>query len=194
MRDINDKENLQKMFTTLNPDSKKSLKNDSGLNNNKTDEEKFRDNLISDLLLAYVKSYKSKVIAQKCFRFILFTISMMIVIAFATLFISLLINFDLSSDITSSESLIGLISVCVTFLTSIIGILKIIVKYCFPENDEQYITDIVKAVQENDLENKKENLKHKLYEEKQKDGKKQKDMRVFIQNLEKLMSDFEDDK
>ncbi len=87
---------------------------------------------------------------------------MLIIVAFASVFVSLLINFDFSTDLDTTESLVGLISVCVTFLTSVIGVLKIIVKYCFPENDEKYITEIVKAVQQNDLENKKENLKYKL--------------------------------
>lgn len=129
---------------------------------NKTPEENIRDGHISNLLESYVNAYKSKITTQKCFRCILFLISMLIIVAFASVFVSLLVNFDFSSDLDTSESLIGLISVCVTFLTSVIGILKIIVKYRFPENDEKYITEIVKAVQQNDLENKKENLKHKL--------------------------------
>ena len=33
-----------------------------------------------------------------------------------------------------------------------------IVKYAFPEDDEKYITEIVKAIQSNDLENKKQNI------------------------------------
>ena len=129
---------------------------------NKTAEENTRDEHISKLLEAYVDAYKSKTTTQKCFRFILFIVSMSIIVAFTSVFVSLLLNFDFTLDLATSESLIGLISVCVTFLTSVIGILKIIVKYCFPENDEKYITEIVKAVQQNDLENKKENLKHKL--------------------------------
>ena len=49
---------------------------------------------------------------------------------------------------------------CVSFISLIIGLLTIITKYFFPENDEQYITAIVEAIQKNDLENKRENAKH----------------------------------
>ena len=35
-----------------------------------------------------------------------------------------------------------------------------ITKYFFPENDEQYITTIVETIQQNDLENKRENAKN----------------------------------
>ena len=48
-----------------------------------------------------------------------------------------------------------LISVCVTFLTLIVGIMTIITKYVFPENEEEYITRIVEIIQNNDLEHKK---------------------------------------
>lgn len=57
------------------------------------------------------------------------------------------------------SELITLFSLCITFLTSILGLFKIITKFCFPENDEEYITKIVEAIQKNDLENKKENMK-----------------------------------
>jgi hypothetical protein len=42
----------------------------------------------------------------------------------------------------------------------IIGMLKIIVRYIFPENEEQYITKIVEDIQKNDLKNKRENIKN----------------------------------
>ena len=51
-----------------------------------------------------------------------------------------------------------LISVCITFLTLIVSILKIITKYVFPKKEEEYITRIVEIIQNNDLENKKENI------------------------------------
>jgi H+/Cl- antiporter ClcA len=62
---------------------------------------------------------------------------------------------------TSIKAVIQLISVCVTFLTLIISILKIITKYVFPEKEEEYITRIVEIIQNNDLENKKENIRVK---------------------------------
>ena len=52
-----------------------------------------------------------------------------------------------------------MIAVCITFLSSVIGILTIITKYVFPEKEEEYITRIVEIIQTNDLENKRENIK-----------------------------------
>ena len=47
-----------------------------------------------------------------------------------------------------------------SFISLVIGLLTIITKYFFPESDEQYITKIVETIQQNDLENKKENAKN----------------------------------
>ena len=55
-----------------------------------------------------------------------------------------------------------LVSVCVTFLTLIVGILQTITKYVFPEKEEEYITRIVEIIQNNDLENKKENIRAQI--------------------------------
>ena len=57
------------------------------------------------------------------------------------------------------EYLLRLIPICITFITLIIGTLNIIVKYVFPEKEEEYITKIVELIQNNDLEHKKENIK-----------------------------------
>lgn len=61
----------------------------------------------------------------------------------------------------SAGNVAKLISVCVTFLTLIVGIMTIITKYVFPENEEEYITRIVEIIQNNDLEHKKENIRVK---------------------------------
>lgn len=53
-----------------------------------------------------------------------------------------------------------IITASVSFISLVIGLLTIITKYFFPENDEQYITKIVETIQQNDLENKKENAKN----------------------------------
>lgn len=52
----------------------------------------------------------------------------------------------------------SLVSVCVTFLVSVLGLVQVITKYCFPENDEEYISKIVGAIQDNDLQHKLANM------------------------------------
>ena len=61
--------------------------------------------------------------------------------------------------IRDRANVVQIISVCVTFLGLIIGLLQTITKYIFPENEEEYITRIVEMIQNNDLENKKENIR-----------------------------------
>lgn len=59
------------------------------------------------------------------------------------------------------QSLVAFVTACISFISLIIGLLTIITKYFFPENDEQYITTIVESIQKNDLENKRENARYK---------------------------------
>ena len=80
---------------------------------------------------------------------------------FSITFTCFIKNIDFNSEITNIENVIQLVSVCVTFLGLIVGLLQTITKYVFPENDEEYITRIVELIQKNDLENKKENIKVK---------------------------------
>lgn len=57
------------------------------------------------------------------------------------------------------NNVVSLITVCITYLSLVIGILKIITKYVFPQKEEEYITRIVEMIQQNDLKNKKANIK-----------------------------------
>lgn len=59
------------------------------------------------------------------------------------------------------QDVAAFITACISFISLIIGLLTIITKYFFPENDEQYITQIVESIQKNDLENKRENARYK---------------------------------
>lgn len=63
------------------------------------------------------------------------------------------------SDLNVTD-LAAFITACISFISLIIGLLTIITKYFFPENGEQYITQIVELIQKNDLENKRENAKN----------------------------------
>lgn len=72
----------------------------------------------------------------------------------------------------SVEMMVSLITVCVSYLTLIFGILTIITKYVFPEKEEEYITAIVKLIQKNDLANKRENMRTDGYEILEKESEK----------------------
>lgn len=86
---------------------------------------------------------------------------MAIILAFSVLLIFLslkVLNVDSELDI---QDVVAFITACISFISLIIGLLTIITKYFFPENDEQYITTIVESIQKNDLENKRENARYK---------------------------------
>ena len=124
-----------------------------------TRQQKDRDSYISSLLKEYVEAYQDKRCTNKFYRKIIFFESSISLGIFIALFISVIFMVFFHKFDTSIEGVLQLISLYLTFITLIFGILTIITKYVFPENDEEYITRIVESIQKNDLENKKENIK-----------------------------------
>ena len=124
-----------------------------------TRQQKARDCRITELLSTYVKAYDYKSKSNKWYKGILFFICVGILLAFCVIFIVFICNVDFNGRANSAADVIQLISVCITFLGLIVGLLQTITKYVFPENEEEYITRIVELIQNNDLENKKEDIK-----------------------------------
>lgn len=141
----------------------RSVNNDDELKNAYKDEftteqQKIRDKEVTNLLKYYTDGYRSKVKTNKVFKITLFIISCLILSGFSVIFCILLLDIK---NIDNKEIIAGIVktvTVCVTFLTLIVGILKIITKYVFSDKDEEYITKIVEIIQNNDLENKKQNI------------------------------------
>lgn len=127
-----------------------------------THEQRLRDKKITELLDQYVHAYRYKNKSNKWYKGLLFGVCTLILLTFSVVFIRLMYNIDISNTTPSIEAVVQLISVCITFLTLIVGIIKIITKYVFPEKEEEYITRIVEIIQKNDLENKKENIRVKI--------------------------------
>lgn len=126
-----------------------------------TKEQQERDKSISELLALYVKAYRYKNQSNKVYKIILFAVCILSVVLFGGVLVYLMIYLNGSCEETSVESIIQLVTVSVTFVTLIVSILKIITKYVFPVNDEEYITRIVELIQNNDLKNKQENIRVK---------------------------------
>lgn len=123
-----------------------------------TEEQKIRDGYITDLLKSYVDSFDVKVKETKTDRLwikVLFT-SLITVLVVSIIVISLYLVFHKVEKVTE---LIALITSLVTLTGSLFGTLKNVVERAFPLNDEEYITQIVKLIQENDLKHKQENIK-----------------------------------
>lgn len=141
----------------------KKVDNDKELSNAYQDgystrQQKLRDKRITELLNLYVDGYRKKVNSNIWYKSLIVIFCICILLAFSVTFLILIFRFNNKSGIRS-EDLVSLISVCITFLTLIVGVLKIITTYVFPVNEEEYITRIVEAIQKNDLENKKENIR-----------------------------------
>ena len=124
-----------------------------------TSQQKVRDYEITKLLKQYVEAYSEKISHRKWYRNILFCLSVFMLLVFSGALLYMIYWCAKQFSVVEIPGLITLVSLCVTFLTSILSLFKIITKFCFPENDEEYITKIVEAIQKNDLENKKENMK-----------------------------------
>ena len=128
--------------------------------NYQTHEQKTRDGEITKLLRQYVISYSEKVKKQKIYRTSLLVLCSSIIGLISIAFLILLLYLGFNSTSVDVTGVVSLISICVTFLVSVLGLAQIITKYCFPENDEEYISKIVEAIQANDSQNKLANMKN----------------------------------
>lgn len=125
-----------------------------------TEEQKQRDTEVTKLLTAYVKTYENKIERNSHKQDILFYSCLAIIGIFTIVFVAAIIVAFLRITSVSYTGLATIITASVSFIALVIGLLTIITKYFFPENDEQYITTIVETIQQNDLENKRENAKN----------------------------------
>lgn len=102
-----------------------------------------------------MKSFCQKSIWGVCAVFIVGSIVSLVFLTYRISFFS--------NEFSDLNSVIGFVTAFVGFAGLVFGMATIITKFAFPENDEQYITDIVKAIQENDYKtvvesHKKQNL------------------------------------
>lgn len=157
---LNELDSISNSLTFFDPVDNDNDINKAYIDTYATRQQKSRDCKITELLSTYVETYSYKSKSNKWYKGILFFICVGILVAFCVSFIIFVCNVDFNGKAADSiPNVIQLISVCVTFLGLIIGLLQTITKYVFPENEEEYITRIVELIQNNDLENKKENIK-----------------------------------
>lgn len=156
---LNELDSISDSLTFFHPVDNDNDINKAYVDTYATRQQKSRDRKITELLSTYVETYNYKSKSNKWYKGILFFICVGILVAFCISFIVFISNVDFNGEANSIPDVIQLISVCVTFLGLIVGLLQTITKYVFPENEEEYITRIVELIQNNDLENKKENIK-----------------------------------
>ncbi len=124
-----------------------------------TKEQIFRDEQISNLLKEYVDRFKRKSKETLNDRNLLKWVSIIGISLLTLTIIVLTIYVVVKNDVSSTESLAAIITALVTLCGSLFGIINYVAKRAFPTDDEKYITEIVKLIQENDLKHKQENIK-----------------------------------
>lgn len=123
-----------------------------------TPEQKNRDENISRLLGYYVNFFGRKKIEnienRKGIKWFCFLSALLLIIMiFSILAITIIFNID------SLYSVAVILSAMFGLFGTIFGIIKYVARFAFPEEDEKYITEIVRSIQENDLKDKQENIK-----------------------------------
>lgn len=146
---------------TLDSFDRKYVRNEKNLgfrDKYATNEQNARDKQITRLLTAYVDTYENKTGKNKEYRSNILWTCITITVLFAL--VLALLPFQVLGGEMETGDVVSFATACVSFLTLIVGLLHIVTKYVFPENDEEYITRIVEMIQTNDLKNKRENAKN----------------------------------
>lgn len=125
-----------------------------------TAEQKKRDEQITRLSTAYVDSYEKKVKGSKWYRRFIFGACIIVIISITAFLAYFAIRVANWKDELQISNLVAFITACISFVSLIIGLLTIITKFFFPENDEKYITKIVEIIQKNDFKNEQEVRSH----------------------------------
>lgn len=129
---------------------------------NQTQEQIKRDRPISRLLETYVKTYMNKRHDNRIYKPVLFSTSVIAFIALVSVCVCSMIV-SINKRTISITDCVALVTVCATVIGSISFLLRIIADYIFPQNEDTSITDIVKAIQSNDLSDKKLNIEAMNY-------------------------------
>ena len=143
----------------------KKASNDFGLEiqDNLTEEQKLRDEIITTLLDQYVNHYTEKNKFAEKYRDKLLNLFLVIMVLLFGAFIFVTLSFASKAD-KNWVDLTGIISSFTAIISLIVGALKVVGEYIYPKDDEQYITSIVSSIQQNDLAHKIENMKMLSYQ------------------------------
>lgn len=133
------------------------LPSDSYLKDNfQIEQRKLRTLHITSILQYYKDNYNDKVTFQKFYRKILFWGCSAVIIAFSVAVIAIPGFVIWHHSDLDLAGVAAVITTALSFVFAIIKLMEVITKYCFPENDDEYILKMIQEIQENDLANVKE--------------------------------------
>lgn len=132
-----------------------------------TAQQRLRDAQVTELLTQYVNAYRNKIGKRTIQRWMIMGSCFLIVVAilFCCVFSTIVL---LRKEQIELTALATLITAYISGFSGVGYIFKTVVQYLFPKDEEQYITQIVKLIQEHDLQNKKLNLEIEMEKEKRK--------------------------
>lgn len=125
-----------------------------------TKQQQCRDEAVTKLLNAYVNYYERKFKRNNVYRWVVTVFSFIVLVA--VFFICFkLINWITADSVTTMDvkTYVALLTTMSGTVVAVVAVIKIIAEYVFPKEEEKYITEIVQIIQNNDLENKRENIR-----------------------------------
>ncbi len=114
-----------------------------------------RSRSITNILDLYRDMYSYKVDFQKKYRVELYTTFMRIISILITVVVLLAIAFGfgviigIKIDVSSAATMIATV---ISLIVAVLELIRMITKYCFPENDDSHIVKIVEAIQQYSIE------------------------------------------
>ena len=103
-----------------------------------------RDTNTTNLLIDIIRGYKSKMKINKIMKIILFSVSLLILVALILAFLYCLKIATKKDDIATILAI--LIPAGVTIITSVISIIMIIAKYLFPQDEDKNFANLIKVL------------------------------------------------
>lgn len=114
----------------------------------------FRENVkraehVTEILSQYETQQKERYEYKRDKKKVIFNILMVLLVVLTiTLLVAVILYFALKMN--SNQALAGLISGCVTYISSLFAIFMIIVKYIFPEDEEKNFNDLIATIIKDD--------------------------------------------
>ena len=134
----------------------------TNMDDNLTAEQKKRDVSTTDLYIAFIDNYKSNKLFSRKYKVVICRWCLWI-IAILTASIVATILIVVCSTERKVGDIVTMVTAVASLIGTIIGILTIVAKHLFPENEEKHMTEIVKLIHENDFKNKEVNINHSHY-------------------------------
>lgn len=135
------------------------ISDDQLTDNYMSEHEKLHSQSITNILRDYEYSYRNKVNFQRTYRKVLFWGCSILIILFAIVSIWSLYYGVVHASALKIEGVATIIATVISLIVSILKLVHIITKYCFPEKNDEYILKIVDSIQKNDLERAKEHYR-----------------------------------